>query len=134
MDIDHFKRVNDTFGHAAGDVVLRHVADVLSASVRTEDIVGRWGGEEFVAVLPHTDLEGARLVAARAKVAVHDSLVAVGTGGDEVGVTVSIGCTSSLDESVEAVFARADAALYRAKEAGRNRIECFPPPARRPDP
>lgn len=120
IDIDHFKKVNDTLGHAAGDHVLREVASRLAAAVRVEDLLGRWGGEEFVAVLPNTDAAGAGELAERLRAAVADVPVLV--SGGERAVTVSIGCACCTGDDAEALLRAADAALYEAKEGGRNRV------------
>lgn len=122
IDVDNFKRVNDTFGHQRGDVVLRHVADRLSVALRTEDRVGRWGGEEFLVVLPSTDAEGSELLAQRLAESVRGTTVVVGDGGDAITVTISVGCVVAVDDDLEVVVARADAALYQAKHAGRDRV------------
>jgi len=116
VDIDNFKTVNDSFGHNAGDTVLREVARRLAESARVEDVVGRWGGEEFIVILPHCDLDGAVIVSERIRRAVAASPVC--SDGLVIPVTVSIGCTGGVDERL---IERADAALYAAKKAGRNR-------------
>ncbi|WP_225584866.1 MULTISPECIES: sensor domain-containing diguanylate cyclase [unclassified Acidovorax] len=117
LDVDHFKQINDNFGHAAGDKVLRSIAQVLSGCVRIIDIVARVGGEEFAVILPHTDATGAHEVAQRMRVAVAQaSWLCQPT-------TISIGAASLRDaESARSLFARADAALYAAKRSGRNRV------------
>jgi two-component system, cell cycle response regulator len=120
IDVDHFKRVNDTLGHAGGDAVLRQVADRLHRRVRLEDVVGRWGGEEFVVLSDATDAAAAEVLAGRLLAAVGGSPFAI-EGGDDVGVTVSIGCAAGTDDA-EALLRRADAALYEAKSNGRNRV------------
>jgi diguanylate cyclase (GGDEF)-like protein len=117
VDIDSFKGVNDTFGHSAGDAVLCEVARRLAASARIEDVVGRWGGEEFIVILPHCDLEGAVAVSERIRQAVSASPVRF-EDGVAIPVTVSIGCAGGADHRL---IERADAALYAAKKAGRNR-------------
>ncbi|CAH2032521.1 sensor domain-containing diguanylate cyclase [Trichlorobacter ammonificans] len=119
MDIDHFKRVNDTFGHEVGDLVLRHVAALLAGSLRQSDFVARFGGEEFLALLPDTDRQGALVLAEKLRAGVADS-VAPGAGR----VTISIGVAEAgrQDGSEEEAVRRADQALYRAKERGRNRV------------
>lgn len=118
VDVDHFKRVNDTKGHAAGDLVLRQVGRCLVSVVRTSDAVGRWGGEEFIAALPGTDLESARQCAERVRHAVER------LSPDSGPVTVSVGVSAlERDEEVAAAIARADARLYLAKSNGRNRVE-----------
>jgi diguanylate cyclase (GGDEF)-like protein len=123
MDLDHFKKVNDTFGHQAGDSVLRAFTRVLTQAVRDVDIVGRAGGEEFVAILPQTGLHGASQVAERIRSGTSELRIPVGRSS--IGVTVSIGVASAIgeDAQVTALIAKADAALYRAKSAGRNRVE-----------
>lgn len=118
LDVDHFKRVNDCFGHAIGDQVLEGVATALRAGVREVDAAGRWGGEEFLVVCRNTDLEGALVLAEklRARIEAHSM---PGPGG----VTASLGVAQNdLNEELHHLLARADLALYRAKEAGRNRV------------
>jgi two-component system cell cycle response regulator len=125
MDIDHFKQVNDTHGHPAGDSVLAKVAMVLRDSLRSEDLVARIGGEEFLAILPDTDLVQVRLVAERLRSAVEAMTVPI-RGGDALSVTLSLGATMLTegdDIGTEAVLCRADRALYRAKDAGRNQVQ-----------
>ena len=119
VDVDHFKWVNDRHGHAAGDAVLREVADRLVAVVRGEDVVGRWGGEEFLVVLPHTSIGLARQQAERLRGAVAALPIAHASG--EEPVTVSVGCAAAIPGPIEPLVAAADAALYEAKAAGRNR-------------
>lgn len=121
IDIDHFKHVNDTHGHICGDDVLAAVAACLSDSLRAYDFVGRTGGEEFLAVVPETDLGTLIVVAERARASVEAQSVAC--GGDTVHVTVSVGAAiGGADQTPEAVISRADAELYRAKDTGRNRV------------
>jgi diguanylate cyclase (GGDEF)-like protein len=117
IDVDHFKRVNDEHGHYRGDEVLQQVADALRASVRTEDVVSRWGGEEFMVVAPDTGLDAAAGLAERLRRAVVD-----GVAIDGVPVTASVGYAVDTTDAPEAAAGRADRALYRAKEAGRNRV------------
>jgi diguanylate cyclase (GGDEF)-like protein len=125
LDIDHFKQVNDTFGHAAGDQVLSNVARRLKAAVRSIDIVGRYGGEEFVLLLPETQLHGAGLLAERLRQKIAAEPVVTLAG--PVSVTVSMGVAASSAEvrDVNALINNADAALYAAKRAGRNRVLPF---------
>lgn len=124
LDIDHFKKVNDTYGHDGGDEVLRAIASIMQQSLRESDAVGRLGGEEFAAILPETDIIKAGEVGERIRKAVeaHTSLTA---DNEEVRVTISIGiathCMSTPD--MDSMLKSADTALYRAKELGRNRIE-----------
>lgn len=123
LDLDHFKRVNDTHGHRVGDSVLQVVADTLRATLRATDVAGRYGGEEFLVVLPQTDLAGAAVLAERVRAAIEEIAIDVG-GVAPLSVTVSIG-VAALDEragGAEQLVERADAALYAAKDAGRNRV------------
>jgi diguanylate cyclase (GGDEF)-like protein len=116
IDLDHFKRINDTLGHTAGDSVLVHLTKLLQNHVRGEDIVGRVGGEEFMLLLPDTEPQHAISLAERLRVLVR---------AEALGTTISVGIAlaHSVDKDPESMIARADAALFRAKEAGRNRIE-----------
>ena len=122
VDIDHFKNLNDTFGHAAGDEAIRHVADRLAASLRTEDLAGRWGGEEFVLVLPHTAHDEAMAVAERLRAEVAGTPLPLGSGGDIVALSVSIGVAERPGDLPDTLVHKADLALYAAKRAGRNRV------------
>ncbi len=124
IDLDHFKRVNDTFGHLVGDDVLRDVAQLLTETIRGNDIVARYGGEEFLVLLPETDDAGAESFAERIRVAVEAHEFNSAAEGSVLRLTASIGVAvfpAARIESVEDLFARADAALYRAKADGRNR-------------
>lgn len=127
LDIDHFKRVNDSHGHAAGDAVLRGVAAAAQGALRESDLLGRWGGEEFLAVLPETDLIGAQIIAERLRQGIEEMRVI--HGGTVFTATASLGVADALPghdpeaRDAEQLVARADEALYRAKAAGRNRIE-----------
>lgn len=121
-DIDHFKSVNDMYGHQAGDQVLRQVAKVLADGVRTVDVCARYGGEEFAILLPQTSLEGARELAERIRHAIADRIVRI--GGDEIRVTASFGVATYPDpvKVKESLVPAADGALYAAKHDGRNRV------------
>jgi diguanylate cyclase (GGDEF)-like protein len=122
MDIDHFKRVNDTHGHAAGDQVLREVVRRLRVAVRPYDGLGRIGGEEFLLLIPGAAREDARAVLERVRQAV--CATPVDHADRQIDVTVSLGGTTTRgDEPEDQVLIRADEALYRAKELGRNRVE-----------
>jgi diguanylate cyclase (GGDEF)-like protein len=121
VDADRFKDVNDAFGHAAGDVVLREVAHRLRERVRREDAVGRWGGEEFVIALPETTLDGAVAVAESLREAVAATVIHAGDDAD-LHVTVSIGVAAWTGEELDDLVALADSALYAAKAAGRDRV------------
>jgi two-component system, cell cycle response regulator len=121
IDIDHFKQVNDTQGHLAGDAVLRQLGDLLRREVRSVDTVGRYGGEEFLVILPETAPDGAVIFAERVRQRVQ--VMAFGTSDRPLAVTVSIGVASVPDPRAttpETFLALADAALYRAKDDGRN--------------
>lgn len=126
VDVDHFKAVNDTYGHAAGDVVLVEVAQRLAKHVRQEDVVARFGGEEFVVLLRHTDLAGAVVLLDRLRGFVSDTPILVPTseGQQPIQVTFSAGLTQ-IDpaSSSEQLLERADVALYQAKRLGRDRVE-----------
>ena len=124
MDIDHFKRINDEFGHPAGDAVICRVAQVLSGRLRSQDMVGRYGGEEFLAVLPATDVAGGLIVAQQL---IHAVATTSTQGvGRHIPATISIGVTGGVmapGDGWDMLVAAADRALYRAKEGGRNRAE-----------
>jgi diguanylate cyclase (GGDEF)-like protein len=127
IDLDHFKRINDTYGHLTGDDVLAAVAVAISGSVRQGDTVGRFGGEEFVVLLPGIGRADVLAIAERVRVAVGELNVVISTGAGTVrvsGLSVSIGVARHPDAgpTLDDVLRTADAALYRAKEAGRNRV------------
>ncbi len=126
LDIDHFKRFNDQFGHALGDEVLKIVAAALKESVRGKDVVARYGGEEFTVILPSTPLKGAEVVAEsiRKRIAGRE-LKRKDTGEIIAQITVSIGVSlfRPASDTSESLMKRADAALYKAKAAGRNRVK-----------
>jgi two-component system, cell cycle response regulator len=123
VDLDHFKRVNDTHGHAAGDAVLRQAASTMRSTLRPYDLLGRYGGEEFVVVLPGCDVAGARAVAERLRAAV--AAAPTVTGELTLRVTCSLGVAvggGATGVDRERLLSAADAALYRAKQAGRDRV------------
>ncbi|MBA7594457.1 hypothetical protein ES703_01400 [subsurface metagenome] len=126
-DIDHFKRINDTYGHPAGDVVLRSIARRLSVATREGiDLIGRYGGEEFAVMLPETDEETAWVIAERVRKAVGSEPISMesmeGGGENQITVTISVGVTTAREAtSLDRLIATADRALYLAKENGRNR-------------
>jgi len=128
MDLDHFKQINDRFGHESGDRVLISVANVIKNGLRPGDIVGRYGGEEFVAIVAGAGPESARLVAERLRLAVEE-MVPSSPGPSRV--TISIGTTvfdpRQLEETPQELVHRADLALYAAKRGGRNRVVMVPP-------
>jgi two-component system, cell cycle response regulator len=120
FDIDHFKRVNDTYGHPTGDLVLREFAHRLRGELRAEDIACRWGGEEFLIVLPHTGPPEALAVAERIRSVTESTPI---LAGDQlIGLTVSGGCAIGSGGTPEDLIREADSLLYRAKQDGRNRI------------
>jgi two-component system cell cycle response regulator len=123
LDIDHFKRVNDTYGHDAGDEVLKAFAARVKRVVRGADLMCRFGGEEFIVVMPDTKLAIAQVVGERVRAAVAGASFAIEGGARAIPVTVSIGVAHSHGEDTpEALFRRADQALYASKNAGRNRV------------
>ncbi|WP_431859704.1 PleD family two-component system response regulator [Azospirillum sp.] len=128
FDIDHFKVVNDTYGHDVGDEVLKEVATRASRNLRTFDLVARLGGEEFIVILPDTDGEGAATVAERLRQRIGDTPFAVSAPVGEIAVTVSVGVSigGRLGDTAEAVVKRADEALYDAKRRGRNCVAVDP--------
>jgi diguanylate cyclase (GGDEF)-like protein len=122
LDLDHFKRVNDGYGHTVGDAVLEQVSTRLSAPLRKYDAVGRYGGEEFLVVLPQCDLEQIADIAERVRLSVASAPIETTAG--ELAVTVSIGAATTEEDavSIDDLIQRADRALYAAKEHGRNRV------------
>jgi diguanylate cyclase (GGDEF)-like protein len=120
IDADRFKALNDRHGHAAGDALLRGLADRLARRVRREDIVARFGGEEFLVILPETDAEGAAAVAEDVRAAVAAEPFAVGRVA--LPLTISAGTATWRGEDAEHLIARADRGLYAAKEGGRDRV------------
>lgn len=123
VDLDHFKAINDHFGHDAGDAVLCRVAHCLAAHMRQSDILGRVGGEEFALYLPNTTLEGARKLGEKLRVAV-ERLEPTVMEGKQLGITASIGVSECqlTDQTVIDIQRRADSAMYQAKSLGRNRV------------
>lgn len=139
LDVDHFKRINDTAGHNVGDRVLREVARLIKSSLRSDDIGGRYGGEEFLVILPNTSKTEALTIAERIRATVAHAKIQ----GLDWAVTVSIGVATWVGHTEHGLLATADMNLYRAKESGRNRVEAediplsrlpaasIPPPAHR---
>jgi diguanylate cyclase (GGDEF)-like protein len=131
LDVDHFKTINDQHGHAMGDQVLAALGRLLATEVRKTDFVGRWGGEEFVAVLSGADEEGARSGAERIRRAV-EGMEMLDDKGGSVPVRVSIGVAYlEVNDTAEILIDRADHAMYRAKSTGRNRVVVAPSELRR---
>ena len=124
FDIDHFKRVNDTFGHDVGDEVLREVAVRSARNLRNFDLVARLGGEEFVVIMPDTDGESALMVAERLRQRIGDTPFQISAPVGEITVTVSVGVAvgGRVGDTVDTLIKRADEALYEAKRSGRNRV------------
>jgi diguanylate cyclase (GGDEF)-like protein len=122
IDIDHFKRVNDTFGHEMGDWVLKTVASILATARRDADVVARFGGEEFVIMLPETTPEAAATVAERIRMMVSANSMAVGDAKLSLTISAGVGEVRASSPSIEAVIRDADRALYEAKRTGRNRV------------
>ncbi len=125
IDLDHFKSINDTYGHAVGDDVLRAVAQTLQTTVRRSDIVGRIGGEEFSVFLPNTQLHGAQQLAETLRVAIESIHIEV--DGVRLKITASIGVAAKRfdQETMQAIQQHADQAMYEAKRGGRNRVSTF---------
>jgi diguanylate cyclase (GGDEF)-like protein len=118
LDIDHFKRINDERGHLQGDRALKMVARVIGEQLRDTDTVARFGGDEFIVVMPHTDLEGAFVLAERLRKQLEET-------GQSSSLTLTGGVSLAVEgDDPQTLLARADAALYAAKSAGRNRIFC----------
>ncbi|TVX95509.1 diguanylate cyclase [Cohnella terricola] len=129
FDIDHFKQINDKYGHLVGDEVIRSTANIVRSMLRRTDILARYGGEEFTVYLPHTNREQSELLAEKIMLAVGENLVDAGL--DKVHITISMGVLSESSENLKIndpkeylreVFASADSALYKAKNGGRNRV------------
>jgi diguanylate cyclase (GGDEF)-like protein len=124
VDVDHFKRYNDNYGHQSGDLVLQMVARTIRQSLRPSDMVARFGGEEFIVFLPHTPVQQAEVVAERLRFAVERCKIAPDQDQSLPSVTISLGIsTAKIAENIEAAIERADQALYLAKKAGRNRFK-----------
>jgi len=123
MDIDHFKAVNDTYGHAAGDKVLKEFANRIAKNIRGVDLAARYGGEEFVVMMPETTEDWATIIGNRLREEVKDQPFEIGNGEDPITITVSIGVATSEDTTTpQVLLERADKALYSAKEGGRNQV------------
>ena len=123
FDIDHFKQVNDTYGHDCGDEVLKGFADRLRGIIRGGDLLCRLGGEEFVIVMPGVDVEAATRIAERARLAIEEEPFVIDPNGRAIPVTVSIGVAErGADDDAGSLYRRADRALYRSKSEGRNRV------------
>jgi diguanylate cyclase (GGDEF)-like protein len=122
IDIDHFKTVNDTYGHQAGDQAICHIAEQLTVSLRDGDLLGRWGGEEFLAVLPYTASAEAFEVAERLRLLLGQTPIAIDGAEHPITVRTSIGVAEAGEDSLAALVHRADLGLYAAKAAGRDTV------------
>ncbi|MGC4062916.1 MAG: GGDEF domain-containing protein [Aquabacterium sp.] len=120
-DLDHFKHINDTKGHDVGDMVLQRVSQTLTSGMRDVDFLARWGGEEFLVVLPDTDAEGARIVAERLRSKINALLLEADGASFKVSLTLGV-ATMQATENAEQAIARADTALYDGKRGGRNQV------------
>lgn len=125
MDMDHFKQVNDTYGHDAGDRILKQLSEVIQRTARSTDLAARFGGEEFVVLMPETDEQSALTAANRMREIVEATPFVINAGGETITKTVSIGIANSHPDgdSAEALIKRADEALYSAKRGGRNQVK-----------
>lgn len=124
LDIDHFKKINDTYGHPIGDIVIKQIASILKENVRETDAISRWGGEEFLILLPHTTISDGKFVAEKLRRVIEDKMMFINER--EVQITASFGVAglrSEKNDSIELVYKDADKALYLAKERGRNCVE-----------
>lgn len=122
FDIDHFKPVNDTYGHLAGDEVIRHTAEVTRNNIRQSDSAGRYGGEEFGIILPETDAESARVICERIREAIENSTVSTTAGDIRYTVSMGVAQLTETPENYMQWMQKADEALYKAKESGRNKV------------
>jgi diguanylate cyclase (GGDEF)-like protein len=130
LDLDHFKEVNDRHGHAAGDRLLREVAETISKCLRECDVFGRYGGEEFCAVLPDTASTGALLIATRICNSIGSRVYYLGNATGTITASIGVAtATSDPSQTIADLIEQADAAMYRAKRGGRNRIETVSRPA-----
>jgi diguanylate cyclase (GGDEF)-like protein len=128
LDIDYFKSVNDQHGHKAGDVVLKQVAKILSEEIRDYDRVGRWGGEEFILILPETHIQEALIVAERMRSRIADTQISLENEASiSVHISLGVACTNKQKISLSTLIDRADQALYQAKQNGRNQVCVFKP-------
>ena len=122
IDIDHFKRFNDTYGHAAGDTLLRELGEFLQKRIRIEDIACRYGGEEFTLILPDASLEAAQQRAEELRQAVRQLQLQAGQAHEVVTLSLGVAIYPQHGRTIETVLQAADSALYRAKQEGRDRV------------
>lgn len=137
IDIDHFKKINDKFGHLNGDTVLSHVSSLLKQGLRLSDVLGRFGGEEFIAILPNTTQSEAHMIAERLRLLIATQKIDISIQEEKLQVTISVGIsclqpekTMSVDAAAEQLLSNADMALYRAKAHGRNTVISYEETAR----
>lgn len=125
FDMDHLKRVNDTFGHTAGDAIIQEIVKCSLKNIREIDLLGRWGGDEFVVLLPESDLELTALVAERLRKSIEEHAFSI--EGNPIRITISVGVAmvSNYELTLDQLFDQADSALYNAKQSGRNCVSCF---------
>jgi diguanylate cyclase (GGDEF)-like protein len=127
FDIDHFKRVNDTYGHACGDMVLKHIAQIFMDNIRSSDIASRYGGEEFIILIAHPGKTLAMKIAERIRSIIEESAIKYKEHIIRLTISCGVACyAKDLDVSAEAMIDRADKALYRSKQEGRNRVTLSP--------
>jgi len=124
IDVDHFKQINDTHGHLGGDEVLQHLAGLFGRNIRSTDFIARFGGEEFIAILPDADLDGALTLAEKIRAEVATTPAPI---PDPITVSIGVALASHDDDNAEVALRYADVCLYEAKRAGRNRVVCRPP-------
>jgi diguanylate cyclase (GGDEF)-like protein len=124
VDIDHFKTINDTWGHSAGDTVLQEVSHLIRNALRDVDIIGRMGGEEFAVMLVETDVDQARQLAQRLCTTVADTMIVLKEGVPPLQITISVGLTGlkGRDIDFDSLLNEADMVLYSAKQSGRNKV------------
>jgi len=126
LDIDHFKAINDQYGHSVGDQTLRHMSEILTKNLRQYDRIGRWGGEEFIVILPDTEISEAITVAERMRIATAETKLSLEQGGDyTVQISLGVACASGSYPTLVKLVDAADQALYKAKQTGRNRVCSF---------
>jgi diguanylate cyclase (GGDEF)-like protein len=122
IDIDHFKKINDTHGHAAGDDAIKQIADIIGQSIRTTDKAARFGGEEFVVLLREIDQETALLLAERIRRSIEQATIQHGETCIPATVSIGVAINTEGDRDVQDIIERADQGLYAAKKTGRNRV------------
>lgn len=123
FDIDHFKHINDTYGHHIGDEILKMISSTIHSNIRSEDIVGRWGGEEFIAIVKNVEPVELEIIAEKLRILCEASAYQL-SENQKIAVTVSIGgSVYQMNESIEEVIKRADSLMYQAKENGRNQVK-----------